>query len=216
MKTLKILIAAWLMIGSISGFGFDLKIDPNINPRINPNVSIRLTKPPIFQLGDWNSAGAPQPPYTPSFPFVYACQVQLSDQIRREEPSGQSFQFFAIADFQLNNSNSNVRTEDLQWFGKKFYHTRRILNATDAIPFATGGSQIGIHFQKDYQGDDETVYLRTNLRQKINQLIFSDSSTATARRSTPYFSTSVYLNLEQEAGQEIPRMMMRVLCTKEK
>jgi hypothetical protein len=202
---------------------FHSKTKKPINKFVTPDTLVTGLKikpgSPILEMGDWNSSGAPELPYDPSYPYSYRCQLQLQDSIKRVEktPTGDRYyDLIAVAETIIDNTHTGAQGKDLQWYGKKVFSMQEIVDSADAIPFDTSTSYIGIGFRPDTSAKGDVTNLYVSLSQQIGQLVFADHSVEKSNRSASRIVSTVYLDIRSQSPPAVPALSIRVICDKEK
>lgn len=171
---------------------------------------------PKFKVGDWNSSGDHKPPYNPSYPYAYACQIQITDQLLRSDANsdGRDYHLYAIADVTFANDVKRVETSGLKWTAIKFYGIDRIEDSDEPLPFATHGHSVSLYVDRNGSGKEDTVGLALYLQQEINGLIVANWERPQYPRSKKRFEHSVRLDIRDANNRPVPQLLMRVLCDK--
>lgn len=187
-----------------------------VSPKIIKDIKIEIPKNNKFWLGDWNSSGAPEPPYLPGYDYSYTCQAQLTDGLIRNDKDGSaSYRFYAIANLNLKNNVSSIRSEDLQWTAQKFFNGASVLDTNEPIPFSTEGNFFGIYLRPGGGQELDEVHFFASLVQKEGPLKISAYNKKSILRNDSTMELYVETNVRHDENPHQPSMQLRVLCYKE-
>lgn len=183
--------------------------------------------------GDWHSAGGPQMPWNPTYPFQYDCQAEITDHVERtseggQVPAGKHYRLFAVHKFQFDRKRQGFSG------GDNWVYIADVLDADTLegrlvelkqaprgafVPESVGSS---IHFSPGRKPAPDEVTISAHMKLSFGN---GYSLSRYARETFPRTSSSLqvrteaYLNRE-EGAPEIPAFQqhrtLQVICDKVK
>ncbi len=172
-----------------------------------------------LMIGDWGSSGdigtrtEMLAVYFPNYSFKYMCQLQITDQIQKDDPVKGRYMTVAMAQFELNNLNTIRHSDSLTWYGKRFYFdAATAVDETDAIAFSLKDHSASIRIE---QGNPEDlVELTVRLSQPLTNAVVTDVGSQKYLRSSKGLFVEKALNITARHGRDVPRYMARLFCEK--
>ena len=182
--------------------------------------------------GDWQSAGAPMPPYYPAYKFLYACQAELTDHEERvgdgeAVPAGRPYQLYAVKKFDVAAKKTYADLSgEWQWIAKMVDAQDRDSRYVTLKPppkgaFSTEGHGAGISFQRGETPAADLVTLSAYVKLSLGEYYLSQHNRETVSRASTAVEVRASAYLTRESGQpeSTPRSKQRelfVVCDKKK
>lgn len=182
--------------------------------------------------GDWQSAGAPMPPYYPAYKYQYLCQAELTDDEERVGdgdlvPAGRPYRLYGVYKFEVNGKKPFTSFEgEWSWVAKMLDAQDREsmyvdLRRAPKGAFSTEGHGAGLHFRRGESAAADMVTLSAYVKLPITEYYLSQShrETVTRRESSVDVRVSAYLARENGQPESLPRSKERqlyVVCDKKK
>jgi|GEM_PF-4573176 len=181
--------------------------------------------------GDWQSAGAPIPPYDPPYRFHYRCQAELSDGEERvskggELGRGRPFKLYAVQKFELSNGKTFGRLESGTWGW-----VAKLLDAEDRSKaeielrkapkdaFSLQGHSAGLSLARGSSEAEDRVTLSAYVKLPHDGFFVTGSERETSSRAAESIHVRAYASLYKEEGTEGKASYYRtlfVVCDKVK
>lgn len=121
-------------------------------------IDLDLNQGVDFELGDWGSAGGMPIVVPVDYPFLYNCEIQLTDQRNRIDQNGHVYWAVAQARFNFNNDVTYMRSESLEWDSLRYYPDRiQVFRSPTPLPFSTDGQYATISVTPNLNGSDSVV-----------------------------------------------------------
>ncbi len=187
-----------------------------------PDRSILDGRSPIFLLGDWQSVGD-MPFYpVPTYPFLYACQAELTDlRLRNEGVEGLSvpYQLFAVARFEFNNASTSVRSEQLDWQWLVVEAEAQegfALSGPPADAFQTDGHSASLRLFQHTGGGEDAVSLMASVRLPVGDYYVTEFQETHSNRSAESLQVSVSEEAvrKNQGLREYLGLYLKVICEK--
>ncbi len=219
MKTFIFSLLAILIFG-LAGFAKQPKvvIQPHVvtQPKLTTDVIEGLIKDrPTLLIGDWNSSGAPELPYTPDYEYSYKCQAQMTDGLNYGQGS-QKYKIYAVAAFSISNGSHTIKTEDLTWYTKKRFAGNKVMDSDDKLPFSTDGSRITFGIKRGETIEEDRTFLSVYLEQSLGSIIAMESKISRGQRWDPSIEAIVHTDLRSSDGKPTANLVLQVDCDKER
>jgi len=166
--------------------------------------------------GDWESAGAPPPPYETPYDYAYSCHAQLTDELARQEvKNGQKveYQLHAVAKFEITKSNRHFSSDKLSWIWVKEIGDEEEVVQQPANPFNLRGHHISFNIFRGFAQNPDRTFLAATVELPLGDYSVNEMGTSTSSREDDeiFVRTEAHARRSKGANPELSQYVSRKL-----
>lgn len=136
--------------------------------------------------GDWESAGAPRPPYDAPYDYAYACHAQITDELPRQEvKAGRvvDYRLHAVAKFEITKGKHFFRSDKLTWIwvkeiGEEGEEGEEEVVSQPVLPFDLRGHSISFNLFQGFGKKPDQTFLAVTVELPLGNYAVTELGTS--------------------------------------